>query len=106
MTVGSMERVLESLPPRLVQVLASLDGAPRSVVEATVQLLPFGSRAGLESTGCAEAGAVLDDAGHRSLRLTPLGYEVIAAAAARTEKSPDALAGWEARARRARAHRP
>ena len=102
MVIKSAAQVLESLPPRLVKILATLDGAPQAVAEATVQLLPFGSRAGLETTGCAVPGEFLDDLGHRSLRLTPLAYEVMAAAAARVEGNRDVMREWEARAQRAR----
>src|ERR1700733_13180112 len=45
----SASEVLEFLHPDLSATLASLHEAPKSVAEATAQLLPFGSRAALES---------------------------------------------------------
>jgi hypothetical protein len=68
--------VLEFLHPDLRTTLASLHGAPKSVAEATVQLLPFGSRAALETLTppLAHAGECIDDEGHRALTLTPFAY--------------------------------
>jgi len=55
--------VLAYLHPDLCATFASLHGAPRSVAEATVQLLPFGSRAALETLDppLAIAGECIDD---------------------------------------------
>lgn len=93
--------VLAFLHPDLCAALASLHGAPRSVAEATVQLLPFGSRAALETIEppLAIAGECIDDEGHRALTLTPFGYEVMAAAAAAAEAAPEAVDAWSQRAR-------
>ena len=93
--------VLEFLHPDLCATLASLHGAPKSVAEATRQLLPFGSRAALETLNppLAIAGECLDDEGHRALTLTPFAYEVMAAAAAAAEADPQAVDEWSARAR-------
>jgi hypothetical protein len=95
--------VLEFLHPDLRTALASLHGAPKSVAEASVQLLPFGSRAALETLTppLAEAGECLDDEGHRALTLTPFAYEVMAAAAAAAEADPQAVDEWSERARQA-----
>jgi hypothetical protein len=90
----SARDVLAFLHPDLCATLASLHGAPRSVAEATAQLLPFGSRAALETLNppLAIAGRVVDEEGHRPLTLTPFAYEVIA------EADPDAVDGWTKRA--------
>jgi uncharacterized protein YciI len=92
--------VLAFLHPDLCATLASLHGAPRSVAEATAQLLPFGSRAALETLNppLAIAGRAVDEEGHRPLTLTPFAYEVMAAAAAAAEADPDAVDGWTKRA--------
>jgi len=79
---------LDFLPPPLVGVLAGLQGSPESVTQAAIQLLPFGSRAALESTGMVVTGEDIDGRGHYVLRLTPLGLAVIDEAA----DSLDALA--------------
>lgn len=105
---------LAFLHPDLSATLAGLHGAPRSVAEATVQLLPFGSRAALETLNppLATAGRAVDEEGRRPLTLTPFAYEVMAAAAAAAEADPDAVDGWTRRAEaaartaRERAHRP
>jgi len=93
--------VLAFLHPDLCATLASLHGAPRSVAEATVQLLPFGSRAALETLNppLAIAGECIDDEGHRAITLTPFAYEVMAAAAAVAEADPQAIDEWSDRAR-------
>jgi hypothetical protein len=97
----SATEVLAFLHPDLCATLASLHGAPRSVAEATVQLLPFGSRAALETLvpPLAIAGECIDDEGHRALTLTPFAYEVMAAAAAAAEAAPQAVDAWSERAR-------
>ena len=96
----SATEVLAFLHPDLCATLAGLHGAPRSVAEATVQLLPFGSRTALETLNptLAIAGRTVDEEGHRPLTLTPFAYEVIAAAAAAAEADPDAVDGWAQRA--------
>jgi len=96
----SATEVLAFLHPDLCATLAGLHGAPRSVAEATVQLLPFGSRTALETLNpaLAIAGRTVDEEGHRPLTLTPFAYEVIAAAAAAAEADPDAVDAWAQRA--------
>lgn len=96
--------VLRYFPPSLCAILASLHEAPRSVAEATVQLLPFGSRAALESTEpplAVAAGHPADDEDHRRLELTPFAYEVMACAAAAADADPVAMDEWTQRARTA-----
>lgn len=102
---GQLDAVqaLDFLHPDLRACLASLHGAPVPVAEATVQLLPFGSRAALETLEppLAVAGRPVDDEGHRDLKLTPFAYEVMAAAAAQAEAKPEVIDDWTARAQRA-----
>lgn len=77
--------VLSYLPPDLIEVLASLCGTSRAQANATIQLLPFGSRAALESMDppLANAGPEIDDSeGQRTLELTEFGFEVMAEAQA------------------------
>jgi hypothetical protein len=96
--------VLRYLTPDLRETLANLHGAPRSVAEATVQLLPFGSRAALEAVEPPLAVAGGDPGGgerHRPLTLTPFAYEVIAAAAAAADADPAGVDEWTLRAERA-----
>ena len=110
----SASDALAFLHPDLCATLANLHGAPRSVAEATVQLLPFGSRAALETLNppLAIAGRAVDEEGHRPLTLTPFAYEVMAAAAAVAEADPVAVEDWTQRAKaaartaRERARRP
>ena len=101
---------LQFLTPRLRATLASLHGAPESVAEATVQLLPFGSRAAMEALNppLAVCGRPIDEFGRRSLSLTPFAYEVMAAAAAESADppgSPDWDIRFEAAARAVRGKR-
>src|SRR5690349_9257250 len=100
-SVRSAEGVLDFLHADLRTTLASLYGAPKSVAEATVQLLPFGSRAALETLNppLAVYGEPIDDEGHRALMLTPFAYEVMAAAAAAAESDPEAVENWGERAK-------
>jgi hypothetical protein len=75
--------VMRFLTPDLVDFLADLRGAPPSIVQATIQLLPFGSRSALLATGLATSRDGAGDAtGGGRLELTPLAFEVIAEAAA------------------------
>jgi hypothetical protein len=92
--------VLNYLPPDLIGVLASLNGAPKPLAEATIQLLPFGSRAALEEMKppLAIAGPATDPEGHRSLQLTDFAFEVMAEAAAAAEANPQAVSDWTERA--------
>jgi hypothetical protein len=80
------EEVLHWLTPSLLGVLASLHGAPRDLAEASIQLLPFGSRTALEDWGLAVPFGETD--GYRALRLTDFAFDVMAAAAAAAESSP------------------
>jgi hypothetical protein len=97
----SAPEILEYLTPQLINVLADLDGAPASVAHATVQLLPFGSRAALEATGLAVLGKDVDGYGHHVVHLTPLAFRVMSAAADRLESSAACLEDLDARMRRA-----
>lgn len=105
MTAGRTSRtaaeVLQFLTPDLRATLASLHGAPRSVAEATMQLLPFGSRAALETVDppiASALGRIVGEEGHRPLTLTPFAYEVMAAAAAAANADPDGVDEWARRA--------
>jgi len=91
--------LLRGLNPRLLRVLAGLHGVPNSIAEATIQLLPFGSRAALE----AEELAVLErgEDGEEFLRLTPRAYAAMAAAAATDDGTAEEVAEWEQRLERA-----
>jgi len=103
-TARSASQVLAFLHPDLRATLASLHGAPRSVAAATVQLLPFGSRAALETVVppiAVASGPQVGEDGRRPLTLTPFAYEVIAAAAAAAEADPDGVDEWTRRAERA-----
>lgn len=80
----SPEKILRAFPNRLISDLAGLDGAPTSVIEATLQLQLFGSRVALLAYGVVVEGDEVVTAGptsRRKLHLTGLGREVIAAAA-------------------------
>ena len=103
----SVDEALESLSPQLTALLAGLDGAPESVCQTTVQLLPFGSRAVLEATGIASPGDDIDGLGHRSLVLTPFAFAVIAQAAVNAESGPGDVTDeeWDRRAARVLAPR-
>jgi hypothetical protein len=104
--------ILPFLPPDLHLTLASLHGAPESVATATVQLLPFGSRAVLETLDppLARPGRPLEGQGGHSLVLTRFCYEVMAVAAD-AEEDAVVVPDWDQRAVRAaatvhnRAHR-
>jgi len=98
---NAINGVYSFLTPDLCTTLASLHGAPRSVAEATVQLLPFGSRAALESTDpplAVAAGGGSRDGEHRRLELTPLAYQVMAYAAAAADADPAGVDEWTHRA--------
>lgn len=85
------ESVLEFLTPGLIDTLASLHGVPPAVAQATVQLLPFGSRSALETLGLAFGGDPSGRPGRRYLELTPLAFEVMALAADSQEGGPETL---------------
>lgn len=77
---------VEYLTPELLEFLADLHGSPASLAQAAVQLLPFGSRSALLATGVVtSSGGGSGRAGEEGLRLTPLGFEVIALAGAADE---------------------
>lgn len=99
----SAAQVLPYLNPDLRATLASLHGAPVSVAEATIQLLPFGSRAALETLDppLAVSGRAVDEEGHHCLNLTPFAYEVMAEAAAQADADPQVVSEWTVRAQRA-----
>jgi hypothetical protein len=82
------EETLDYLSPRLVCSLAELH-APESVIQTVIQLLPFGSRAALESTGMVVRGEDVGGHAHHVLRLTPLGLRVIEEAAHPGMAAPD-----------------
>jgi hypothetical protein len=92
--------LLAGLSPRVIRVLAGLNGAPRSVAEATIQLLPFGSRAGLEANDLAVRES--DAQGNEFLRLTPAAYQAMAEAAAQEDGTTEAATELERRLDRAR----
>jgi hypothetical protein len=74
----------------LVDTLCLLDDAPPGVAEATIALLPYGSRANLATHGIIEAvppRRQRDEAA--DIRITAYGQEVIAACARGTEDCPD-----------------
>ncbi len=97
-TARRPRELIDYLPSRLTQVLAGLDGAPARVAEATVQLLPFGSRSALEATGLAVGRSL---GGVRALTLTPLAYEVMSEAAERAKAVANGIDALEAQAREA-----
>ena len=84
------DAILEWFTPDLVDIVASLDEAPVSLANAVVQLLPFGSRAALEDQGLVTREAAPPGGGSPTLRLTPLGLQVMAAAAARAADATQA----------------
>jgi hypothetical protein len=76
------------LTPDLRVFLADLDGAPPSIAQAAVQLLPFGSRSALLAIGLVTAdGSGNGPSGETGLQLTDLAFEVIAAVAAPAEQA-------------------
>lgn len=78
--------ILKGLPDRLISTLAGLQGAPPRVIEATLQLERFGSRAALLAYGIVEEDLESDaTTGRKRLTLTLTGREVIATAALRAE---------------------
>jgi hypothetical protein len=96
---GTALDLLAGLNDRLIRVLAGLHEAPCAVAEATVQLLPFGSRAGLEAAELATLER--DENGQDFLRLKPAAYAAMAQAAARADGTADAVVEWERRLERA-----
>ena len=98
----SAAEVLEYLPADLIAILASLHGAPKSLAQATIQLLPFGSRAALEEMqpALASADGPASSDGFRRLTLTDFAFAVIAEASAAQDADPQALAEESKRADR------
>jgi hypothetical protein len=101
-TVGvrSAVEVLNFLPPDLIEVLAGLCGTSRAQANATIQLLPFGSRAALESMDppLAEPGPAVEGSEYRTLELTDFGFEVIAEARSVSPNRPRVATDWTSRA--------
>ena len=92
MTVkGSTEQRLQipgGLTPELVKTLCLLDDAPPGIAEATIALLPYGSRSNLAAHGIV--GAISPDKGAATeIEITPYGWQVIAACAERLERCGD-----------------
>lgn len=84
--VTTAVEVVEYLTPELLEFLADLHGSPQSLVQAAIQLLPFGSRSALWATGVVSSdGRGSGPDGEEGLRLTPLGFDVIALAGAADE---------------------
>lgn len=75
-TVPAAREALTFLTPETKSLLASLNGASPAICESVVQLIPFGSRAALLEQGLAIHGPAPE-----LLKITPLGFAVIAAAA-------------------------
>lgn len=72
-----ISEALSYLTPETKSLLASLHGASPAICESVIQLIPFGSRASLSDLKITELGPVPE-----VTRITPLGFAVIAAAAA------------------------
>ncbi len=72
--------VPNGLTPELVDTLRLLDDAPPGVAEATIALLPYGSRSNLAAYGVIGAVPDRKDAA-AAISITPYGREVIAACA-------------------------
>jgi hypothetical protein len=98
---------VQFLTPDLLEFLADLHGAPRSIAEGAVQLLPFGSRTALLTTGLASAHPDAEDpARGECLQLNELAFEVMAMAATAAESEEiDHLADRAAAIVAARQHR-
>jgi hypothetical protein len=78
----SADELVEYLTPDLLHFLGDLHGAPVSIAQAAVRLLPFGSRTALLTTGLVTAeGGGNDVSGEAGLRLTRKAFEVMALAA-------------------------
>ncbi len=92
------QAVLSWLTPDLLATWAALHEAPPAIAQAVAQLLPFGSRAGLEELGLIACKGSANEAGHYRLRITPFGYAVMKAAAENSEQGLDKrLSEWEER---------
>ena len=84
MTVESgAEQRLEipgGLTPDLVETLCLLDDAPPGMAEATIALLPYGSRSNLAAHGIVAAMSA-DKGEPTEIEISPYGWQVIAACA-------------------------
>jgi hypothetical protein len=96
-----VSEVIPFLVPDLKATLASLADAPAAVAQATVQLLPFGSRLSLKTLGLAVWNDGSDDDKLSSLILTPFAFEVAAVLAAEAEHDASSFTDWTERARQA-----
>ncbi|BFU45658.1 hypothetical protein [Krasilnikovia sp. MM14-A1004] len=75
----SVAEAVPFLTPDLLEFLTDLYGAPTSIAQSAIQLLPFGSRAALLATCLVTAHA--DGNGQKRgeiLQLTDLAFEVMA----------------------------
>lgn len=90
----SAAKALSYLTPDTQTSLASLHGAPRTVVDAVAQLLPLGSRAALEDWGIVAEVVLPDEPSLRYLKVTAFGYDVIAAAFISSKQHPERLEDW------------
>ncbi|WP_130508446.1 hypothetical protein [Krasilnikovia cinnamomea] len=78
----SAAEAVQFLTPDLLEFLTDLYGAPASIAQGAVQLLPFGSRAVLLATGLVTIRS--DGAGPEQgeiLQFSDLAFEVMATAA-------------------------
>jgi hypothetical protein len=75
------------LTDELVDVLAVVDEAPAGIAEATIALLPFGSRSSLVAHGVIER---MDGGSAEAvaIRITDLGWVIIAACAQFRRRGP------------------
>lgn len=99
--ISSEAAALKYLPSDLIAILASLHNLPRSWANATIQLLPFGSRSALECLNpplAIPGPPTAAPDGHRTLVLTEFAFEVIAEAHASAEASPEEVSDWVAQA--------
>lgn len=76
------------LTPELVQTLAMLEDAPPGIAEATIALLPYGSRSNLAAHGIIGGIPTRKDAA-AAIRITDYGQQVIAACARRFDNCGD-----------------
>jgi hypothetical protein len=88
-------QVIKSLTPDLAETLAILDNAPSGVPELTIATLGLGSRLTLRGTGIVDFDD--DDKEGTTLKVTKLGYQVIAECAKQRTRTNVAEALTEAR---------
>jgi hypothetical protein len=84
---ADIAEVIEGLPLDLLISLARLHEAPPGIAEEALRLLPFGSRALLQAMDLAHEDVAVDG-GRGTWKLSPLAYEVMAAAAASARTAP------------------